>query len=144
MNLADVQYIAAGLAGWTVAQGFKYALNLHKDGFSFSDLFSSGGMPSSHSAFVSAPAMLIGLNEGFNSAVFALAFMIAGVVFYDAVGVRKATGENTLAIRDLQKASKTKGHRPNLELSRGHTPLEVVGGATIGVLVGVFISLMVG
>ena len=67
--------------------------------------FESGGMPSSHSAFVCSIAMGIGFREGFASSFFALAFMIAMVVMYDAMGVRRAAGEQAEAINELREKS---------------------------------------
>ena len=100
-------------------------------------LFSTGGMPSSHSAFVVALALSIGTMEGLNSPVFALAFVFACIVMYDAAGVRRATGKHAQVINDLMDRLKKIGVKPDKKLKEilGHSPVEVVGGAIWGSVV---------
>ena len=81
-------YIVAPVAGWLVAQGIKFVLTLRKDGVTLTDAFQSGGMPSSHSAFMVALTTVIGLNEGFDSAIFGLSLAITAIVMYDARELR--------------------------------------------------------
>lgn len=127
---------------WIIIQIFKfvYELVVNKK-IDFKRLFGAGGMPSSHSAVVCSEATLIGKALGFGSPEFALALVIAGVVMYDAAGVRRAAGKQA---RILNKIISTPGltkEQVNEKLTEalGHTPLQVGVGAIIGVLAGVVI-----
>ena len=95
-------------------------------------------MPSSHSAVVTSLTVLIGKSEGLDSPIFALSFIFAMVVMYDAAGVRRAAGKQAHL---LNKIIETPG-LTNVEVQErlvevlGHTPLQVIVGATIGIIVG--------
>ncbi|MBP7018613.1 divergent PAP2 family protein [Candidatus Saccharibacteria bacterium] len=133
-------YIIAPLAGWLIAQGIKFALSLRQDGVTVSDAFQSGGMPSSHTSFMVALVTVIGINEGYNSAIFGLSLAIAAIVAYDARGVRLATGQQTVVINKLAKTAKIK---TNITNAKGHRIIEVLAGAVIGVVVGIVTSSLV-
>ena len=100
-------------------------------------LFSTGGMPSSHSAFVVALASSIGVMEGLDSTVFALALVFALIVMYDAAGVRRAAGKHAKVINDLVERLEKIGISPAEKLKEllGHSPIEVVAGALWGGIV---------
>ncbi len=106
---------------------------------SLRDLVVTGGMPSSHSAFVVSLATIIYLQEG-TSTAFAVSLVFALVVLRDAFGVRRSVGEEGLMINQvLSKLKiKTKTH-----FSLGHTPWQVVVGALIGFLVAVLVDVVV-
>lgn len=135
------KYLIAPVAGWVVAQGVKYLISLRQDGLQWNDLTRSGGMPSSHAALMSALTMLIGYNEGFESALFGLACGLTAVVCYDATGVRRTTGEQTLAIRELAKNGNHKLHVLVHE-ARGHTLLQVLWGIVTGIVVASVLYLL--
>lgn len=127
-----------GLSAWAVAQIIKvpldYLLNRRWD---WALLLRAGGMPSSHSALVTAVAHTIGLLEGFGSPLFALSVTVALVVIYDATGIRRQAGKHAelinAMIHDL-----TQGHPLKEEQLRevlGHTPLEALGGMLLGLVV---------
>ena len=101
-------------------------------------LAGSGGMPSAHSATVSSLASAVVKTEGLRSANFAIAFMFAFIVMYDASGVRRAAGEQAKIlnhlINDLSER-KPVYWKKNLKELIGHTPLEVIAGALIGILI---------
>lgn len=98
---------------------------------SWHDLVVTGGMPSSHSAFVVSLATIIYLEEG-TSTAFAVSLVLAFIVLRDAFGVRRSVGEEGLVINQILKKLKikTKAH-----FSLGHTPLQVVVGAVFGLVV---------
>ncbi|MDY5436711.1 divergent PAP2 family protein [Peptostreptococcus porci] len=102
-------------------------------------IFTSGGMPSSHSSFVTCMATMIGIKHGFNSTYFAMAAVLSAIVMYDASGVRQAVGKQATMlnqiIEDLQKGLPIK-HEKLKELI-GHTPKQVFFGAILGIIVGV-------
>lgn len=98
---------------------------------SWHDLIVTGGMPSSHAAFVISLATSIYLEEG-TSTAFAVSLVLAFIVLRDAFGVRRTVGEEGLVIHQILKKLKikTKAH-----FSLGHTPLQVVVGALIGFII---------
>ncbi len=135
-------YIIAIIASWLVAQGAKYVILVLKNrNFDhFRQLYLSGNMPSAHSATIVAVAMLIGFREGFESAIFGLAITMAGIVMYDAIMVRRSVGEQGLALQELIKLAKNGVLLPRA--AKGHTPLEVLVGGVLGLIIGyvVFIA----
>jgi len=142
MGLEEISpYLIAICVAWFGAHIIKYIVKYIKKedrGFS-SQLFVSGGMPSSHSATVSAVAMVIGLRDGFTSGLFGLAAMLALIVMYDAVKVRRSSGEQGVAICELIKEQKSEVKLPRV--AKGHTPLEVVLGSLLGLLIGLIVFL---
>lgn len=102
-------------------------------------LFISGGMPSSHAATSVALLTVIGLRDGVTSGVFGLAALFALIVCYDAVKVRRSSGEQGEALQQLIKATKSNIRLPRA--ARGHTPVEVIAGTVLGVSIGVIVFL---
>lgn len=138
-------YIIAGMAGWVVSQLSKYVVASFKVGklASFRQLYLSGHMPSAHSATVVAVLAVIGLKDGIGSGLFGLALVFASVVLYDAMMVRRSSGEQGVAITGLIKESGSKVPLPRVAI--GHTPLEVAVGSLLGLVVGVatyYISIL--
>ena len=141
MSLTGVLYnpvLIAALGAWGLAQIIKVPLEyLRIKTWDWALLLRAGGMPSSHSALVTACAHSTGLFYGFDSPVFAMAAVVAMVVIYDATGIRRQAGKhaeiiNTM-IRDL-----THGHPLQQEKLRevlGHTPLEALSGTIFGLLI---------
>jgi hypothetical protein len=134
-------YILAPIVGWIVAQGIKFTLSLRKEGIRWDDLVRSGGMPSSHSAFMVSLATAVGIENGFFSTSFGIALALTGIIIYDAMGVRRTTGQQTDAIFELAKAQKIK-LKTDINISRGHTPAEVIVGSFIGVIVGLICTAL--
>lgn len=135
MDLAT-PYLIAIAAGWVIAQGAKYIVVVVRTR-SFKDLrqlYVSGNMPSAHSATAVSLLSVIALKDGVGSGLFGLAALFAAIVMYDAVMVRRSVGEQGEAIQALIKEQKSKVALPRA--ARGHTPLEVVGGALVGLVVG--------
>ncbi|MFD1413467.1 divergent PAP2 family protein [Oceanobacillus jeddahense] len=110
--------------------------------------FSTGGMPSSHSAAVASLATAIGIAEGVSSSVFALACIFSVITMFDASGVRRQAGEQAIVInqlvRDFQLItssakgwSKKKENEKIQELKEllGHQPIEVFFGAITGIII---------
>jgi len=118
--------VMKALIGYSYSKKFDKAL-----------LLSTGGMPSSHSAFVVAMAASVGIAEGLHSPVFAVAMIFAIIVMYDAAGVRRAAGKHAEVINNLVERLQSIGITPAEKLKEllGHSPIEVVGGAIWGLLV---------
>jgi len=134
-------YLLAIALSWVVAQGAKYIIVAIKNqNFDhLRQLYLSGNMPSAHSATVMSMATIVGLLNGFDSPLFGIAIMVALVVMYDAVMVRRSVGEQGLALQELIRAAKENERVVIPRAAKGHTPLEVVVGAILGVLIGIVV-----
>ncbi|MCL2218109.1 MAG: divergent PAP2 family protein [Defluviitaleaceae bacterium] len=99
--------------------------------------FSTGGMPSSHSALAVAATVSIGLYEGFGTPLFAVSTVIALVVMHDAAGIRRAAGKQAEAINFLFSKLEDQGIKLDKKLKEllGHNPIEVIAGAILGLTV---------
>jgi uncharacterized protein len=120
------------------AQGFKFFATLvirHR--VDFRRLVGTGGMPSSHSASVTALSIAVGIQQGWQSTAFGIAAFLSLVVMYDATGIRRAAGRQAqilnLMLDELKDYHKLHGER--LKELLGHTPLEVLVGAAYGAFV---------
>lgn len=125
----------AAVISWAIAQALKIFTSLRQDRrIDWSKIMGPGGMPSSHSAFVTSLAVAIGLTEGWDSGMFAVSFVFAAVVMYDAAGVRRAAGRQARVLNQLMTIMLKEGHFPATKLREllGHTPFEVVMGALLG------------
>lgn len=132
---SSIQLLIVGAIAYSIAQVLKFVIALRKDGIAVSDMFASGGMPSSHASVTTSIAIFIGFIEGFDSTIFGLAVIVAAIVMYDALGVRRSNGENGDAIARIVKDLKLKGYPKMSVLGKGHTPPEVIVGASIGALI---------
>jgi len=132
--------LIAGLVAWLLAQAIKLPLDymLYRR-WNWALLLTTGGMPSSHSSLLTATSLGIGLYGGFDNPVFALAVAITMVVVYDAAGVRRQAGIHAQRINVLFNEL-LHGHMLNEKDLRevlGHTPLEVMGGILLGLIVAI-------
>lgn len=132
-------YILAIISAWIIAQGAKYFIGaIQTRTFrKLRQLYSSGDMPSAHSASTIALVTVIGLKDGLNSPIFALAVLFASIVMYDAVMVRRSSGEQGAALQQLLKEMKSTIVNPRA--AKGHTPVEVGAGAILGLLIGIVV-----
>lgn len=135
-------YIIALISAWIIAQGGKVFLATVKNKGSFQKwlLYSSGSMPSAHSAAVVALATVIGLRDGWDTAIFGISLLFALIVMYDAIMVRRSSGEQGAAIMSIIEELQSKIRLPRA--AKGHEPLEVAVGAVIGVVIGLFVFLL--
>ena len=133
--------LIAALVAWGLAQLLKVPIEyIRSRQWNWALLLQVGGMPSSHSALVSAIAHGIGLYSGFDSPVFALSVGIAVIVIYDATGIRRQAGRHAALINAIVK-DLASGHLPESEKQvqlrevLGHTPLEAITGMIFGILI---------
>lgn len=134
------KYLIVPLVLWFCIQTFKVLQELiTTKKFNFKRIVGAGGMPSSHSAISMCIATMIGKSEGLDSSIFALALIFALVVMYDAAGVRRAAGKQA---KLLNKIIETPG-MTNVQVQEklvevlGHTPVQVLVGAILGIVVGI-------
>ncbi|MEO8691177.1 MAG: divergent PAP2 family protein [Candidatus Saccharimonas sp.] len=134
-------YLWAIFVAWLVAHGIKSVLNFSqaRGRGVIRQLFISGGMPSSHAATTVAVWTVVLIKDGPQSGLFGLATLVAMIVCYDAIKVRRSVGEQGIAIIELIEATKSKVKLPRA--ARGHTPVELVVGALLGVLIGLVVYL---
>lgn len=130
--------LAPALTAWIVAQLIKLVLTLvFQRRLDLVRLIGSGGMPSAHSATVTATAATTGLVLGFDSVLFGIAAIFAIVVMYDAAGVRRAAGKQAKLLNELIENffSEHYINQDKLKELLGHTPIEVLAGALLGIIV---------
>ncbi len=135
-------YIVTILIAWFSAQALKYIVSgFKRRNFkeSLGQLYLSGDMPSAHSATVVSLLVLIGFHEGFGSAIFGLAALFSAIVMYDAMMVRRSSGEQGRALTQLLIATKSNIKLPRV--AKGHTPSEVAAGAILGLFIGIIVIL---
>ncbi|MCL2037833.1 divergent PAP2 family protein [Candidatus Saccharibacteria bacterium] len=151
-------YLVAAVLGYAVAQATKVViLRLRGQKPTWREFFQSGRIPSSHTAFVVAPATVVGLVDGFGSALFAIAAVLVIVVVYDATHVRRSVGEQgevlrAIIDRDARQEKEIARLTPEDDkpgkkftkpyFSRGHKPIEVIVGALLGALIGLLVYLI--
>ena len=128
------------VVAWALAQILKVVVVLvSKRRLDWRYVWSSGGMPSSHSAFVCACAASTGMLYDFSSPLFAIAAVLAIVVMYDAANVRKAAGEQAKILNYMMEhweEMKPELFGKELKELLGHTPFQVIMGAILGIVVG--------
>lgn len=127
--------LISAMAGWFLAQGVKPFVHYARTRrWNWGLWFSAGGMPSSHSALMSATTMSIGLFEGFDSGLFALAMAITMIVVYDAAGVRRQAGMHAERINRMINELFTGQPLNEKQLKEvlGHTPRQVIAGVFFG------------
>lgn len=130
------------LGAWTVAQFIKFLTKLARDReLDFGCFVSTGGMPSAHSASVSAMAASIGMRTGFDSPVFAVSLLFACIVMFDAQSVRRAVGTQARLLNQIVAELLREHHLARQKLAQflGHTPLEVFAGMALGVVIAVLL-----
>ncbi|HIT09361.1 MAG TPA: divergent PAP2 family protein [Candidatus Merdivicinus faecavium] len=141
-ELAQNRVLWTAMLCWLSAQVIKvifYAVrNRH---FSFERLVGAGGMPSSHSATVCGLAVAVGRTCGLASPMFAIAMIVAAVVMYDATGVRRAAGEQAKVLNRLILEQDWSQAQKNLKEFLGHTPLEVLAGAILGIALAFLVPI---
>lgn len=152
-NISDLfsNYILnVALLSWFGAQSIKTLLDYVKTKqFKAERIFGAGGMPSSHSASVCAVTIAIAKTEGFSSPLFAISFLLAGIVMYDAMGVRRAAGQHAKIINMIVKKEKSDitsfipKNKLQLKEFLGHTPLEVLGGALFGIIIAMVVPVAI-
>lgn len=151
INIAFISWVAAQLLKTLFTFMFTKRIVLER-------LFGAGGMPSSHSALVCSLTVAFARQLGFSSPIFALSLALSGIVMYDAMGVRRAAGEQAKVLNKIvfgfkawgwnddensddisQGAADIADEMPEKALKEfiGHTPLEVLGGALLGILIAI-------
>jgi len=138
IELVNNKIFLVTLLTWLIAQTIKVIIGIVRyKRFDFRWFVGTGGMPSSHAAGASCLAASVGLQNGFDSVYFALAASFAIVVMFDAQGVRRATGKQARILNKVMEDIYWQGkiHEGRLRELVGHTPVEVIAGFALGVLI---------
>ena len=131
--LSNIYFWTAAYS-WLIAQVIKVINDLivHKK-LNMRRLWGSGGMPSSHASTVMSLTTVVGIINGWDSAIFAVSFIFAIVVMYDAAGVRRAAGKQAKVLNHMIE-EKGMHMKERLTELLGHTPFEVFMGALLGIV----------
>ncbi len=158
MNLIPYNYVmTVAIVSWCAAQIIKTLIHfIQTKSFNPERLFGAGGMPSSHSALVCSATIALCRKCGFASSEFAIMFILAMVVMYDAMGVRRSAGLHAKEINRINRIFAIKEIKPldeansqkttkkkELKEYLGHTPFEVLGGALLGILIAMIIPMAI-
>ncbi len=134
-----MRFLLAPLVAWTIAQAAKVILtSVRQRRLNLRVLAETGGMPSSHAAIVMGLTTAVGKYAGVSSAPFAIALIFSFVVMYDAAGLRRAAGRQAAVLNRLvEDLVHMRGmQEQKLRELLGHTPVEVIVGAGLGVVAG--------
>ena len=141
--------LSVALLSWLAAQICKTIINYILSGkFEAERMWGAGGMPSAHSALVCSMFMAAAKSQGVNSPIFAIAFILAAIVMYDAMGVRRETGEQAKVLNrmisdwlseDEDAPAYLAQNGGKLQEKVGHFPFEVLSGALLGILIAVIV-----
>jgi len=137
--------IFPAIFSWMMAQGLKpFTHYFSTKEWKWSTLFQDGGMPSAHSAFICCIATGVGIHEGFDSLLFALALAFAIIITHDAMGVRRETGVQARVINQLMQDMFSEQYIDFSKLKEmiGHEPSEVLTGSILGIAIAVIGSFL--
>lgn len=145
-ELVHNRIFVSAVLGWFIAQVLKTIIHMFlTKQFVAERMIGSGGMPSSHSATVCALATATGMEYGGGSFEFAIAVILAIIVMHDAMGVRRETGIQAKVINEMLEVFTNMGKKmsPEEKLKEfvGHTPLQVLAGAILGILIAVMVCM---
>jgi acid phosphatase family membrane protein YuiD len=137
-ELAKNDILISGFVAWIAAQVLNTIVHaVVNRKIDWPRLVGSGGMPSSHSATVTAVAASSALHYGFASFQFAVTVILAFIVMHDAMGVRKETGKHAVILNDIIELFDSMGKdlSPEQKLKEfvGHSPMQVIAGAALGI-----------
>lgn len=144
MDIFNNRILISAAAAWLTAQVLKTIIHMILNkAFVAERLVGTGGMPSSHSATVCSLATAVALNYGLGGGEFAVAFILAVVVMYDALGVRRETGRQAKVINEMMETFSDMGKPMSVEDKLkefvGHSPIQVFAGAVLGVFMAYII-----
>lgn len=144
-TLFDNRVLISAFLAWAIAQVSKTIYELFRQRkLIISRLVSSGGMPSSHSALVTGLATATGRLDGVGSTAFAISVVLAGIVMYDAAGVRRAVSIQARILNQMLDEAFA-GHpiaEKRLRELIGHTPFQVFVGGLLGIAVGLLVTML--
>ncbi len=142
MDLLENKALMAAIIAWFAAQLIKVFLVLVEEKrLDLGKMMSSGGMPSSHSALITAMTASVGKTAGLDSVTFAVAAAVSLVVMYDAANVRREAGKHAELLNKIAKDLYPDNHMNQEKLKEllGHKQIEVAAGAILGITIGLWL-----
>jgi acid phosphatase family membrane protein YuiD len=136
----DYVYLFAPFLAWLIAGILKFLINSIKSRRLAFDLIGYGGMPSNHSAIVCSIVALIAYKEGMNNPAFGVAVAFAFIVMLDASSLRRQVGKHAASLNTINKI--VHSDLPVLRERMGHTRIEIMSGALLGLIVGYLVGLL--
>lgn len=137
--VVEYQILILPIAAGLLSQVLKLFNGSNQQKFNLSGLASYSGMPSTHSAIVVSLTAIIALQEGISSPFFAIAFILATIVIRDATGLRQYLGQHgkvlNILVKDLKNDDVLEHKYPHLLERIGHTPIQVLAGGSLGLIV---------
>lgn len=145
--MTEYKYLIVAFATLFLAQIIKFTIeSIQERRLKWGRLFNgSGGMPSSHSSFSFSLTMMIGINEGFSSPLFAIALIFSFVVAYDAMGLRMESGRQAEAINRIAEEIINHNYKigiKHLKEELGHNPIEVLMGMVLGITTSIIFTML--
>jgi len=143
IQISKNQVFLVTLSAWFLAQVIKVIIGVKKEKrFNFRWLFSPGGMPSAHTATVAALSTIVGLRFGFDSGLFGVTLIFAIMIMFDAGGFRRMVGKQATILNKIidDLYAKKKIEEEKVRELLGHTPVQVIAGAALGILVALVLS----
>jgi acid phosphatase family membrane protein YuiD len=144
-ELLDNYMLVTAVTAWFLAQVIKTLIDAYfNKSINWERMTGSGGMPSSHSSFVVSMTTAAAIEYGMSSSIFAVCFVLSSVVMYDAMGVRRETGKQAVLLNKMLEDNpfnwKPEEFEMKLKEYVGHTPLQVLMGALLGILVAFMVK----
>lgn len=134
-------YLLTPIVAFALAQGSKVFLRSFGHKITYHDIFAYSDMPSGHTAVVISLVTILGLKLGVSSPIFAAAFVYAMIVITDAIGLRNYLGQHgktlNILVKDLKEDEFLDRSYPKQLERIGHTPLQVIVGALVGVITSI-------
>jgi len=138
MEVAQMKYALVPLMAWLMAGTLKFIVNFIRFRGQAVRLIGNGGFPSNHTTIMSSTVFLIGLSEGVNTPMFGLGLAILFIIVIDAMGIRQAVGKQARVIN--HHLLRENNQEPLLRERQGHTPVEVLGGLVVGLIVATIMN----
>lgn len=138
IQISRNQVFLATFSAWLLAQVIKIIIGVKKERrFNFKWIYEPGGMPSAHTATVAALSTAVGLRFGFDTGLFAVTLIFAVMIMFDAGGFRRMVGRQATILNKIvdDVYAKKKVEVEKVRELLGHTPVQVIAGATLGILV---------
>jgi len=135
-------YFIAPIIGWLASGTIKYIINCFRYREKAKEHIGTGGFPSTHTTVITAPTVLIGLNEGLTSPIFGLAIAIMIIVIMNAMGLRREVEKHAKILNKIinRENSNTKDSITKQREKIGHSWVEIIGGIVLGLVLGVIIK----
>ena len=143
IQISRNQVFLVTLSAWLLAQVIKVIIGVKKERrFNFRWIFEPGGMPSAHTATVAALSTAVGLHFGFDTGLFGVTVIFAVMIMFDAGGFRRMVGRQATILNKIidDVYAKKKVEEEKVRELLGHTPVQVIAGAALGILVALVLS----